>query len=327
MKQAGVATTPGTDILASVDEARQAAESIGYPVLLKATAGGGGKGMRVVSAPEELERAYASATAEAEAGFKDGRLYLEKLIVKPRHIEVQVLGDSFGNVVHLGERDCSVQKPSHQKLIEEAPAANLTHKTRGALHEMAVRACQAVKYSNAGTLEFLVSGEQVYFMEMNTRIQVEHPVTEMVYNIDLVKEQIRIAAGEQLGYVQDELKASGHAIECRINAEDPRNNFAPAAGTLTNVVFPGGPGIRVDTHVYSGSMVPPFYDSMIAKIVAVGETREAAIARMERALRETAIEGVNTTIDQCLEILATEAFRTGHYSIDFLPTLMQTAAA
>jgi acetyl-CoA carboxylase biotin carboxylase subunit len=324
MKEAGVATTPGTDILPSVDEARKAAEKIGYPVLLKATAGGGGKGMRIVNGPDDLERAYASATAEAEAGFKDGRLYMEKLIVKPRHIEVQILGDGFGNVVHLGERDCSVQKPSHQKLIEEAPAPNLSSKARNALHDMAVRAAKAVNYSNAGTLEFLVSGEQVFFMEMNTRIQVEHPVTEMVYNIDLVKEQIRVAAGEQLGYAQSELKASGHAIECRINAEDPRNNFAPAAGTLTNVVFPGGPGIRVDTHVYSGAMVPPFYDSMIAKIVAVGETRDAAIARMERALRETVIEGVNTTIQQCLEILATEQFKSGRYSIDFLPSLMQS---
>jgi acetyl-CoA carboxylase, biotin carboxylase subunit len=323
MHEAGVATTPGTDILISVDEARKAAATIGYPVLLKATAGGGGKGMRVVTAPDELERAYASATAEAEAGFKDGRLYMEKLIVKPRHIEVQILGDGFGNVVHLGERDCSVQKPSHQKLIEEAPAPNLSAKARNALHEMAVRAAKAVNYSNAGTLEFLVSGEHVFFMEMNTRIQVEHPVTEMVYDIDLVKEQIRVAAGEQLGYSQSELNASGHAIECRINAEDPRNNFAPAAGTLTNVVFPGGPGIRVDTHVYSGAVVPPFYDSMIAKIVAVGETREAAIARMERALRETVIEGVNTTIQQCLEILATDQFRSGRYSIDFLPSLMQ----
>jgi biotin carboxylase len=187
---------------------------------------------------------------------------------------------------------------------------------------MAVKACKAVRYSNAGTLEFLVSGDRVYFMEMNTRIQVEHPVTEMVYDIDLVKEQIRVAAGEPLGYSQSDLKATGHAIECRINAEDPLNNFAPAAGTLTNVVFPGGPGIRVDTHVFSGAVVPPFYDSMIAKIVAAGSTRDAAIARMERALRETVIDGVNTTIQQCLEILASEPFRTGHYSIDFLPALM-----
>jgi acetyl-CoA carboxylase biotin carboxylase subunit len=327
MKEAGVATTPGTDILASADEARAAADAMGYPVLLKATAGGGGKGMRAVHAPEDLERAYASATAEAEASFKDGRVYMEKLILKPRHIEVQVLADNYGNVVHLGERDCSVQKPSHQKLIEEAPAPRLAEKARTALHNMAVRAAQAVQYSNAGTLEFLVSGDQVYFMEMNTRIQVEHPVTEMVYNIDLVKEQIRIAAGEKLGYTQSDLQASGHAIECRINAEDPRNNFAPAAGVLSNVVFPGGPGIRVDTHVYSGASVPPFYDSMIAKIVAWGESRDAAIARMERALAETVIEGVNTTIEQCLEILATDKFRGGDYSIDFLPSLMQAASA
>jgi acetyl-CoA carboxylase biotin carboxylase subunit len=216
-----------------------------------------------------------------------------------------------------------VQKPSHQKLIEEAPASNLSRATRDALHEMAVRACKHVGYSNAGTLEFLVSGDQIYFMEMNTRIQVEHPVTEMVYNIDLVKEQIRVAAGEPLGYSQSDLRATGHAIECRINAEDAHNNFAPAAGTLTAVVFPGGPGVRVDTHVYSGSAIPPYYDSMLAKIVATGSTREAAIARMERALRETAIEGVKTTIDQCLEILATEEFRTGHYGIDFLPALLQ----
>jgi acetyl-CoA carboxylase biotin carboxylase subunit len=326
MQEAGVATTPGTDILPSIDEARRAAEKIGYPVMLKATAGGGGKGMRVVDSPADLERAYTSATAEAEASFKDGRVYLEKLIVKPRHIEVQVLGDSFGNVVHLGERDCSVQKPSHQKLIEEAPAANLPEKARAALHAMAVKACRAVNYSNAGTLEFLVSGDRVYFMEMNTRIQVEHPVTEMVYDIDLVKEQIRVAAGEPLGYTQSDLRAGGHAIECRINAEDPRNNFAPAAGTLTNVVFPGGPGIRVDTHVYSGAVVPPFYDSMIAKIVAIGNTREAAIVRMERALSETVVEGVKTTIEQCLEILGTKEFRSGHYSIDFLPSLMQQRA-
>jgi len=325
MKEAGVATTPGTDILASVDEARAAAEKIGYPVLLKATAGGGGKGMRVVNAPDELERAYASATAEAEASFKDGRVYMEKLILRPRHIEVQVLADNYGNVVHLGERDCSVQKPSHQKLVEEAPAPRLAEAARNNLHAMAVKACKHVGYSNAGTLEFLVSGDQVYFMEMNTRIQVEHPVTEMVYNIDLVKEQIRVAAGEQLGYAQSDLRPTGHAIECRINAEDSRNNFAPAAGTLANVVFPGGPGIRVDTHVFAGAMVPPFYDSMIAKIIAVGASREDAIARMERALHETVIEGVNTTIDMCLQILATPEFRRGESDIEFLPHLLQAA--
>ncbi len=322
MKEAGVATTPGTDILESVDEAKRAAEKIAYPVLLKATAGGGGKGMRVVESPDEMERAYASATAEAEASFKDGRVYMEKLILNPRHIEVQVLGDDFGNVVSLGERDCSVQKPSHQKLIEESPAPHLSERTRASLLDMAVRACKHVGYTNAGTLEFLVAGEQVYFMEMNTRIQVEHPVTEMVYSVDLVKEQIRIAAGEPLGYEQKDLQLRGHAIECRVNAEDAYNGFAPQAGTLARVVFPGGPGVRVDTHVFSGAMVPPYYDSMIAKIVAFGASREAAIARMERALRETVIEGVNTTIGMCLEILATPQFREGKYDIGFLPNLL-----
>ena len=323
MQEAGVSTTPGTDILENAAAAREAAKKIGYPVLLKATAGGGGKGMRQVDTPDAMENAFATAQAEAEANFKDGRMYMEKLILAPRHIEVQVLGDSFGNVVHLGERDCSVQKPSHQKLIEEAPAGHLTTVARTALHTMAVTACKAVGYTNAGTLEFLVSGEQVYFMEMNTRIQVEHPVTEMVYGIDLVKEQIRIAAGEALGYNQSDLKQNGYAIECRINAEDPTHNFAPAAGTLTNVVFPGGPGIRIDTHIYGGAQVPPFYDSMLAKIVAYADTRDGAIARMERALSETVIEGIPTTIDMCLELLATPQFRAGEYSIDFLPSILR----
>jgi acetyl-CoA carboxylase biotin carboxylase subunit len=327
MADAGVATTPGTDILESVDQALAAAGSIGYPVLLKATAGGGGKGMRVVESAAEMERAYAGATAEAEASFKDGRVYMEKLILNPRHIEVQVLADEFGTVISMGERDCSVQKPSHQKLIEESPAPHLSERVRASLLEMAVRACKHVGYTNAGTLEFLVSGDNVYFMEMNTRIQVEHPVTEMVYSVDLVKEQIRIAAGEPLGYTQKDLQLRGHAIECRINAEDPRNNFSPQAGTLAKVVFPGGPGIRVDTHVFSGAMVPPYYDSMIAKVIAFGASREAAIARMERALRETVIEGVHTTIEMCLEILATPAFREGRYDIGFLPALLLEGAA
>ncbi len=326
MQQAGVAVTPGTGILSSPAEAARAAESLGYPVLLKATAGGGGTGMRAVHSPAELERSFAAAQAEAEASFKDGRLYMEKLIDKPRHIEVQILADNAGSVIHLGERDCSVQKPSHQKLIEEAPASMLSAAARESLHAMAVRAAQAVGYNNAGTLEFLVGAEDVFFMEMNTRIQVEHPVTEMVYNIDLVKEQIRLAAGEALGYTQSDLRPAGHAIECRINAEDPRNNFAPAAGTLSNVVFPGGPGIRVDTHVFTGASVPPFYDSLLAKVVAFGQTREAAIVRMERALRETAIEGVKTTVEQCLEVLASPGFRSGRYSIDLLSTMMKAAA-
>jgi acetyl-CoA carboxylase biotin carboxylase subunit len=325
MHEAGVATIPGTDILATVEDAGAAAARFGFPVLLKATAGGGGKGMRVVERAEDLERAFASATAEAEASFKDGRLYMEKLISAPRHVEVQVLADEFGSVVHLGERDCSAQKPSHQKLIEESPAPHLSSRVRTALQRMAIAACEHVGYTNAGTLEFLTTGEDAYFMEMNTRIQVEHPVTEMVYGIDLVKEQIRIAAGEPLGYVQRDLIARGHAIECRINAEDPRNNFAPQAGTVTNVVFPGGPGIRVDTHLYAGAVIPPYYDSLLAKAVAFGDTREAAIARMERALRETVVEGVQTTVGICLELLASREFRAGKYDIGFLPAMLRTA--
>jgi acetyl-CoA carboxylase, biotin carboxylase subunit len=319
VRDAGVATTPGSDVLTSVEDAYEAADSIGYPLLLKATAGGGGRGMRIVEEAAELPRAYAGATAEAEATFKDGRVYLERLIREPRHIEVQVLGDEFGNIVHLGERDCSIQKPAHQKLVEETPAPHLSTQARASLHEMALRASRYVGYTNAGTLEFLVAGDEAYFMEMNTRIQVEHPVTEMVYNIDLVKEQIRIASGEPLGYVQADLASRGHAIECRINAEDPRNDFAPAAGIVSKLVFPGGPGIRVDTHLYAGATIPPYYDSMIAKVIAFAETRDVAIARMERALRETLVEGVNTTIGICLEILGTTAFRRGRYDIEFLP--------
>jgi len=316
--EAGVATTPGTEVLASVEDAYEAADSIGYPLLLKATAGGGGRGMRVVQDASEMPRAYAGATAEAEASFKDGRVYIERLIRTPRHVEVQVLGDEFGNLVHLGERDCSVQKPAHQKIVEETPAPNLSSGIRSTLHEMALRASRYVGYTNAGTLEFLVTSDAAYFMEMNTRIQVEHPVTEMVYNIDLVKEQIRIAAGEPLGYAQTDLVARGHAIECRINAEDPANNFAPAAGTVTKLVFPGGPGIRVDTHLYAGATITPYYDSMIAKVVAFGDTREVAIARMERALRETLVEGISTTIGLCLDILATAPFREGRYDVELI---------
>jgi acetyl-CoA carboxylase biotin carboxylase subunit len=295
-------------------------------VLLKATAGGGGKGMREVPSEAELATAFATAQAEAEASFKDGRMYVEKLIVNPRHIEVQVLADEHGGVVHLGERDCSVQKPSHQKLIEEAPAPVLDSSVRERLHKIAVDATRAVGYTNAGTLEFLVSGEDVFFMEMNTRIQVEHPVSELVYGVDLVKEQIRVAAGETLGFAQDDLHPHGHAIEVRVNAEDPSNNFAPAAGTLTSVVFAGGPGIRVDTHVYGGAMVPPFYDSMLAKIIAVGRTRESAILRMERALSETRIEGVKTTIDFCRALLGDPEFRAGGIGVGWLPAVLARRA-
>jgi acetyl-CoA carboxylase biotin carboxylase subunit len=327
MRDAKVPTTPGTDILATVAEALTAADSLGYPIMLKATAGGGGKGMRAVHTPAELEHAFATAQAEAEANFKDGRLYMEKLIDKPRHVEVQVAGDNFGNVVHVGERDCSVQKPSHQKLVEEAPAPKLRDATRRKLHEVAVAAARAVAYSSVGTLEFLVGGDDVFFMEMNTRIQVEHPVTEMLYGVDLVREQIRVAAGEKLTFRQRDLVPHGHVIECRINAEEGSNNFAPAAGTLTDVNLPGGFGVRVDSHAYTGLAVPPFYDSLLAKIVTHGETRLEAIDRMSAALRDTRIAGVNTTIDVCGAIMRDETFREGGVAIDFLPNFSAAAAA
>jgi acetyl-CoA carboxylase biotin carboxylase subunit len=326
MREAKVPTTPGTDILATVNEALAAALALGYPVMLKATAGGGGKGMRAVHSPVELEHAFATAQAEAEANFKDGRLYMEKLIDRPRHVEVQVVGDGFGNVVHVGERDCSVQKPSHQKLVEEAPAPELRESTRRKLHDVAVSAARAVAYSSVGTLEFLVGGDDVYFMEMNTRIQVEHPVTEMIYGVDLVREQIRVAAGEKLSFRQKDLVPHGHAIECRINAEEGSHNFAPAAGTLIDVTLPGGFGVRVDSHAYAGLAVPPFYDSLLAKIVTHGDSRLDAIDRMNAALGDTRIGGVNTTIDVCRAIMRDEVFRHGGVAIDYLPNFSAAAA-
>jgi len=327
MAAANVPTTPGTDILGSLAEALDRASDLGYPIMLKATAGGGGKGMRAVRTPEQLEAAYATAQAEAEANFKDGRLYMEKLIDRPRHLEVQVLGDSFGNVVHVGERDCSVQKPSHQKLIEEAPAPAIGPAVRRRLHEVALAAARAVRYQSAGTLEFLLSGDDVYFMEMNTRIQVEHPVTEMIYGVDLIREQLRVAAGDPLSFGQSELRASGHAIECRINAEDPMQNFAPAAGLLTDVALPGGIGIRVDSHAFAGLSVPPFYDSLLAKVVAHAPSRSEAIDRMRAALRDTHIAGVKTTVGICAAIMDDPPFREGGIGIDYLPGLVTGAAA
>ena len=327
MAAAKVPTTPGTDILTSAGEALAAASELGYPVMLKATAGGGGKGMREVRTPDELEHAFATAQAEAEANFKDGRLYMEKLILRPRHIEVQIVGDTFGNVVHVGERDCSVQKPSHQKLVEEAPAPHLSDTVRAKLHAVALAAARAVRYSSAGTLEFLASGDDVYFMEMNTRIQVEHPVTEMLYGVDLVREQIRVAAGERLSFRQDALVPHGHAIECRINAEESGHAFAPAAGTLTDVALPGGFGVRVDSHAYTGLAVPPFYDSLLAKVVVHAASREEAVERMSAALADTRIAGVNTTIEICRAIMRDATFRAGGFGIDFLPGFVAAAAA
>jgi acetyl-CoA carboxylase biotin carboxylase subunit len=318
MKQAGVPVTPGSDIIESVDDALKVAEKMGFPVLLKATAGGGGKGMREVYEGRDFAAAFATAQAEAEASFKDGRLYVEKLILAPRHIEVQIIGDNFGAVIHLGERDCSIQKPSHQKLIEESPAPVLDAGVIKKLHATAVAAGRAVKYTSAGTLEFLVSGTDVYFMEMNTRVQVEHPVTEMVYGVDIVQEQMRIAAGEPLGVRQKDLHPVGHAIEVRVNAEDADAGFVPAAGTLTRLELPGGPGIRVDTAMVPGAVVPPYYDSMIAKIVAHARTRPAAVARMERALGETRIEGVKTTVEFCRDVMRADEFRRGGVRVEWL---------
>ena len=320
MRAANVPTTPGSDIVPTVAEALEAANALGYPVMLKATAGGGGKGMRAVRTPGDLEHAFATAQAEAEANFKDGRLYMEKLLERPRHIEVQVMGDAFGNVVHVGERDCSVQKPSHQKLIEEAPAPELAAGVRQKLHATAVAAARAVAYRSAGTLEFLASGDDVYFMEMNTRIQVEHAVTEMLYGVDLVREQIRIAAGERLSFIQESLVPRGHALECRINAEGP--DFAPAAGTLTDVALPGGCGVRVDSHAYASLAVPPFYDSLLVKICTHAATRIEAIDRMSAALSDTHLGGVNTTIAACAAIMRDERFRAGGVSIDYLPNFL-----
>ncbi len=319
MAEANVPVIPGSSIIESEDQARRFGREVGFPVLIKATAGGGGKGMRIVGREADLAAGLSAASGEAQAAFGDGRVYVEKLLVRPRHIEVQVLGDEYGHIIHVGERDCSIQKPGHQKLLEEAPAPNLDHGLRTDLLASAVRAARAVEYANAGTLEFLVNEDgHFYFMEMNTRIQVEHPITEIVYGIDLVKWQVRIAAGERLTVRQEEIKPNGHAIECRINAEDVENAFRPAAGKLGSVLFPGGPGIRVDSHIYTGAEVPPYYDSMLAKIIAYDRTREDAIIRMRRALAETEILGVATTVPIHERILTMNSFLEGHTYVTWL---------
>jgi acetyl-CoA carboxylase biotin carboxylase subunit len=297
MIAAGVPVVPGSDgVVESEDEAVAVADRIGYPVMIKASAGGGGKGMRTAADREELLTNLTLASTEAETAFGNGAIYLEKLVVDPRHVEFQVLGDSHGNVVHLGERDCSIQR-RHQKLIEESPSPAVTPELRRTMGEAAKEGARGIGYESAGTIEFLLDSRgEFYFMEMNTRIQVEHPVTELVTGVDLIKEQIKIAAGEPMTLAQDHLHLRGHAIECRINAEDPDRDFAPSPGRVTDFYVPGGPGIRVDTHVFAGYMIPPHYDSMIAKLLAHGNTREEAIARMRRALSEFVISGVATTI-------------------------------
>ncbi|MCL5292309.1 MAG: acetyl-CoA carboxylase biotin carboxylase subunit [Actinobacteria bacterium] len=319
MLEAGVPVTPGSS--GSVrDEwgAIAAATEIGYPVMLKASAGGGGRGIRIAGDDEELAKLFSIAQVEAYSAFGNGELYVEKYISKPRHIEFQILADSHGNVIHLGERDCSIQR-RHQKLIEESPSTFLTPELRAEMGEVAVKAAKAVGYVNAGTIEFLVDGEgHYYFMEMNTRIQVEHPVTEMVTRTDIIKEQIRIAAGETLDLPQEEVVLEGHAIEFRINAEDPERDFIPAGGKITLYNPPGGPGVRVDSHLYTGYEVPAFYDSLLAKLVVWGRDRAEAIARGRRALDEMVIMGLATTTDFHLKVLDEESFKTGDIYTDFI---------
>jgi acetyl-CoA carboxylase biotin carboxylase subunit len=317
MRAAGVPVIAGTDGAATLAEARDAAEELGYPVLLKAAAGGGGRGMRLVSSPDELDGAYARASAEAEAGFADGTLYVEKAIAPARHVEVQVLCDAHGGVLTCGERECSIQR-RHQKLIEESPSPALDPVRREEMEAAAERACRHLGYRNAGTFEFLVApGGSFAFIELNGRLQVEHPVTELVTSLDVVREQVRIAAGERLPLTGRAPRA-GHAIEIRINAEDPSRGFAPAPGLIERFRPPLGPGVRVDTFVEDGTTIPPYYDSLIAKVVVLDETREAAIARALRALRELDVRGVPTTREAGLDILASDEFRSGEYSTSFL---------
>ena len=320
MHAAGVPLVPGSDGTAGLDALREAASVAGFPVLLKAAAGGGGKGMRVVAADDELERAFSAASAEAEAAFGDGSLYVEKLVSPARHVEIQVLCDSAGGVLTLGERECSIQR-RHQKLVEESPSAALDATTREQMEATVARACEAIGYRNAGTFEFLVGPDGAfYFIEVNCRLQVEHPVSELVTGIDIVREQIRIAAGEPLATTGLAARR-GHALEIRINAEDPARGFLPAPGTIARLELPLGPGVRVDTAVRSGSEIPPYYDSLIAKLIVWDDTRGAAIARAERALRELEIEGIPTTRDLALDVLASPAFRSGEYSTSSLAEL------
>lgn len=323
MAEAKVPIIPGTPPIHDERAAQKAAKSMGYPVIIKASAGGGGKGMRVVHDESELAAGIATAGAEAEAAFGNGEVYIEKYLVQPRHVEVQIMADSHGNVIHLGERDCSVQTARHQKMLEEAPCSFIPAATRKALGEAAVKAAAAVGYQNAGTIEFLVDAKgKFFFMEMNTRIQVEHPVTEMISGVDLIAEQLRVAAGEKLSLRQRDVNLEGHSIECRITAEDPERNFAPASGTVTHFEAPGGLGVRVDSHVFSGYTVPPYYDSLLAKILVHAPNRDMAIARMERALKEVRIEGIATNRSYLQRILQNEYFRKGEVSTDFLERRM-----
>jgi acetyl-CoA carboxylase, biotin carboxylase subunit len=318
MNAAGLPIVPGSrGGITSEEEGIKLARDIGYPVIVKASAGGGGRGMRIVRSEQELGKALETASTEAAAAFNDGSVYIERYIEKPRHIEIQVLADEYGECIHLGERECSIQR-RHQKLMEEAPSTVLTPELRKTMGEAAVAACRELGYSSAGTVEFLLDAQDnYYFMEMNTRIQVEHPVTEMVTLADIVRNQIRIAEGEPLGYTQDDLLIVGHAIECRINAENPET-FAPSPGVISAFNLPGGPGVRVDTFVYSGYRVTPFYDSLIAKVIVHARTRDLAIARMKRALEAMVIEGIKTTVPLHLKIMDDPRFRAGDIGTDFM---------
>jgi acetyl-CoA carboxylase biotin carboxylase subunit len=320
MIKAGVPVVPGSGgLLESLDQAKDLAKNkVGYPVILKATAGGGGKGMRVVWEESEMEKAYSTAKAEAAASFKNDGIYMEKFVEEPRHIEIQVAGDQYGQVCHLSERDCSIQR-RHQKLVEESPSPFMTPELRKAMGEAAIKAASAINYESVGTIEFLVDKHRnFYFMEMNTRIQVEHCVTEEVINFDLIKEQIKIAMGEKITGLNYEPQM--HAIECRINAEDPYNDFRPSPGRITNLHTPGGHGVRVDSHVYAGYVIPPYYDSMIGKLITIAQTRDEAISTMYRALSEYVIEGIKTTIPFHLQLMQNEDFRKGNFTTKFLET-------
>lgn len=319
MMEAGVAVVPGTkEAVYHWEKGVQLADEIGYPVIVKASSGGGGKGMRIVRSHDEFQKNFLNAQHESEKAFGDNTMYIEKYVEHPRHIEVQIIADSYGNVVQLGERDCSIQR-RHQKLIEESPSCALSENQRIALGEAALRAARAVKYENAGTIEFLLDKNgSFYFMEMNTRIQVEHPVTEMVTGVDLIKEQIRIAAGEKLSVSQKEIQLQGHAIECRINAENPSRSFRPCPGRVEELYWPGGNGVRVDTALYSGYDIPPNYDSMIAKIIVHGTSREEALAKMRSALGEVVVQGIDTNLDFQYEILNHKDYQAGNITTFFV---------
>ena len=319
MITAGVPVIPGSEkSVCEVMEGAEMADRIGYPVIIKAALGGGGKGMRTAYSPEEFEQSFQTAQKEAQMAFGDGTMYIEHYVENPSHIEFQILADHYGNVIHLGERDCSIQR-NHQKMIEESPSVALSEELREKMGKAAVKAAKAAGYVNAGTIEFLLDKNgSFYFMEMNTRIQVEHPVTEWVTGIDLVKEQIRIASGEKLSYTQEEVRLDGHAIECRINAENPEKGFRPSPGTITDMYLPGGKGIRIDSAVYSGYCIPPYYDSMIAKLIVWAENRQEAIRKMQSALGETVIEGIDTNIDYQYEILNHPDYLSGNVDVGFI---------